>query len=96
MTEEATIQQYQGVLCWYCRQPIPVPGIVGRMVREDTDDASKSGTRVFNLRCRACEKEKQYHVGDIVEFEGSPRPRSMRTHVPLLCREPKLARAANG
>jgi L-lactate utilization protein LutB len=97
MMQETKAQQYRGVMCGYCRQPIPVSGTIDRMVREHTDeDTQEVRPRVFNLRCRACEKEKQYRISDIVEFEGSPRPRSMRTRVPLMRHEPKVARAAHG
>lgn len=97
MVQEAKTQQYRGVVCGYCRQPIPVSGTVDRMLRDRREvDTRETPTRVFNLRCRACEKEKQYRISDIVEFEGSPRPRSMRTRVPLLRHEPKTAHAAHG
>jgi hypothetical protein len=95
MNQEMKVQQYHGVICGYCRQPIPVPGIVERLMGDETH-SREARTRVFNLRCRACEKEKQYHLSDIVEFEGSPRPRSMRARVPLVRREPKAAFAARG
>ena len=98
MMQETKMQQYRGVMCGYCRQPIPVSGTIDRMVRNHMDaDAREARAPVFNLRCRACEKEKQYGAGDIVEFEGSPRPRSMRTRVPLMRHEPKAAaQAAHG
>jgi len=95
MTQETMVQQYHGVVCGYCRQPIPVSGIVERMVRGESG-SQEPGTGVFNLRCRACEKEKQYRITEIVEFDGSPRPRAMKTHVPLMRHEPKAARAAHG
>jgi len=47
-------QNYSGVLCSCCRQPIPLPAIIVRM---SVDAAETQGDRVFSLRCRACEKE---------------------------------------
>ena len=95
MTQETTLQHYRGVLCGYCRQPIPVPGIVERMVDAESESGEKGG-RSFNLRCRVCEREKRYRVSEIVEVEGSPRPRSSRSRLAHVSREPRFARAANG
>jgi hypothetical protein len=75
MTQEATLKHYRGVLCSFCRQPIPLPGIVERLVNGETDSSSSRG-RTFNLRCRACEREKRYRMGEVAEFDGSPRTRS--------------------
>jgi hypothetical protein len=95
--ETIKVQLYRGVLCGYCRQPIPLSGIVDRIATGETEPASrKPGTPVFNLRCRACEREKTYCMNEIVEFEGSPRPRSLRMQSTLLGHEPRVARAAHG
>ncbi len=66
-------QSYRGVLCASCRQPIPVPAIVVTMEAEAHEEEPQ--IRVFNVRCRACEKELPYRSTDIVEYEGSPRTR---------------------
>jgi len=63
-------QSYRGVLCVSCKQAIPVPAIVVNM----ESDVERT-IRVFNLRCRACEKEHPYCTTDIVEFDGAPRVR---------------------
>jgi hypothetical protein len=95
MTEETTAQRYRGVVCGYCRQPIPVPAIVEKIVRSEAESAAgEKSTRKFHLRCRVCEREKAYRMGDIVEFEGTPRPRS-RPHKSLFGESARLARAAH-
>jgi hypothetical protein len=66
-------QSYRGVLCASCKQPIPVPAIVINMEAEAHDDVRH--VRVFNVRCRACEKELPYRSTDIVEYQGAPRTR---------------------
>jgi hypothetical protein len=96
MTEETTAQRYRGVLCGHCRQPIPLPGIVERLA--GAEGASVSGepaVRSFHLRCRVCEREKTYHMGDVMEFEGTPRARS-RAHGSLFGPAGRVARAAHG
>jgi hypothetical protein len=91
------IEHYRGVVCGYCRQPIPLPAIVERIAQGEGEfvGREKSG-RMFNLRCRACEREMPYRTSDIVEFEGSPRVRSSRTQQSLFGFPPKAARAAHG
>ena len=67
-------QSYRGVLCASCKQAIPVPAIVVNMEAESGD--AEQPVRVFNLRCRACEREQPYRSTDIAEFEGTPRVRT--------------------
>lgn len=96
MTHEAKHEQhYRGVLCGYCRQPIPVPSIVEKIATGEKE-SSERAARTFDLRCRACEREMRYRMSDIVEFEGSPRPRSLRMRAPLMSLDAKIARAAHG
>lgn len=95
MSHETGIEHYRGVLCGYCRQPIPLPEIVDRLTSRDSGYPAR-GAHVFNLRCRACHKEKPYRRTDIVECEGTPRPRFVKTPTMSLLRQGKLARAANG
>jgi hypothetical protein len=78
MNQQVDKQVYAGVVCRCCRQAIPLPSIVLSMVAEADSDASGRETapaRVFSLRCRACDKEMPYRVDEIVDFEGTPRPR---------------------
>jgi len=93
-TEEKTAQHYRGVICGYCRQPIPLPAIVERTAGEAEAGSGERSIPTFHLRCRVCEREKTYHLGDIAEFEGAPRARlrPQGTFRPSL----KIARAAHG
>jgi hypothetical protein len=85
MTVEAAPQSYRGVHCLSCRQPIPLPAILFRMdsavLGNTLDLAPAHRTRVFSLRCRACEREKPYRATDIMVFEGAPRLRVSRSHL---------------
>lgn len=95
MSKEKTTQHYRGVLCGYCRQPIPVPGIVEKIVSDESESGEKRGG-IFNLRCRACERERPYRINEIIEVEGSPRPRALRARHAHASPQPLLARAAGG
>jgi hypothetical protein len=95
MSHDAVIEHYRGVLCGYCRQPIPLPGIVDRLTTRDAGYPAR-GAHVFSLRCRACHKEKPYRRDDIAEFEGVPRARFAKSAALGLLHQDKLARAANG
>jgi len=78
MNQQLEKQTYAGVVCRSCRQAIPLPAIVVSMTAEIESDPSGQDNpqgRVFSLRCRACDKEMPYRVVDIVDFEGTPRPR---------------------
>jgi hypothetical protein len=83
MIQEAVKHSYRGVRCLSCLQPIPLPGILLRMDQSlrEAGAVQEHPTRVFSLRCRACEKEKPYRANDIVEFEGEPRARVSHSRV---------------
>ncbi|HTS11173.1 MAG TPA: hypothetical protein VMH00_03565 [Candidatus Limnocylindrales bacterium] len=92
---EAKIEHYRGVLCGYCRQPIPLPGIVDQIAANERESGIPA--RSFHLRCRVCEREKPYRTRDIAEFEGAPRPRfSAERAFRLVHSQAKVAKAANG
>ncbi len=98
MNQEA-VPRYRGVICQCCRQPIPLPGIVLHMEaslepHELGAGQSKSG-RVFTLRCRSCEKEMPYRTGEIVDVEGTPKPRLSRMLGRSGRRAEVLSRVAN-
>ena len=102
MNLEAVQQSYRGVRCLSCRQPIPLPAILTKMDSTLSDEGSHSAhehpTRVFSLRCRACEREKPYRASDIMDFEGLPRTRVSRSHVvhPKSRHSGSHSRTANG
>jgi hypothetical protein len=96
MNQHAVQQSYRGVRCMSCRQPIPLPSfLIDTDSRIRSKQADELSTRVFSLRCRACEREKPYRTSDIVDFEGEPRIRSRRAHL-LHENRAARARAANG
>lgn len=93
--ETTTARRYRGVLCGYCQQPIPLPGIVERLAAADAESASANRKiRSFHVRCRVCEREKTYQTADITEFEGSPRTRT-RSRGSVFGVGVKMARAAH-
>jgi hypothetical protein len=102
MTQDAITQSYRGVRCLSCRQPIPLPAVVANMelpTQTEASDAQKpKHNRVFSLRCRSCEREKPYRATDIIDFEGTPKPRVSRARKAHASEEHRrgLARAANG
>ena len=75
-------QQYRGVICFSCRQPIPLPAIVLHIESAgnnlDTLYTDEPKKRVFSLRCRSCDKEMPYRTMDIVEIQGTPKRRLTR------------------
>lgn len=83
MDLETVQQSYRGVRCLSCRQPIPLPAILVAMDSTLSGKGSAAAhehpTRVFSLRCRACEREKPYRASDIMDFEGAPRTRPSRS-----------------
>jgi hypothetical protein len=99
MNQAAVQQSYRGVRCMSCRQPIPLPKIVGerdsRLRGLSTEHADEHCARVFSLRCRACDREKPYRTSDIVDFEGQPRARMSRS-ISVGEANSLRARAANG
>jgi hypothetical protein len=85
MNQELIPQSYRGVLCKSCRQPIPLPAILIKM--ESAVGSQESGSthehhsRVFSLRCRACEREKPYRASEVADFQGVPRARVSRARL---------------
>ena len=96
MNQQAVQQSYRGVRCMSCRQPIPLPTfLIETDSRIRAEQADEHSTRVFSLRCRACELEKPYNTTEIQDFEGQPRMRGHRAHF-LHENRTVRARAANG
>ena len=78
MAAVAKAAQFRGVLCRHCGKPVRVPGIVLRKDSEsqglrDADDTRyQLVSRVFVLRCRACEREAIYAINQIVDCTFVP------------------------
>jgi hypothetical protein len=101
VTQTTVTQQYSGVYCRACGEPISLPARVEKAIVARQGDASEPAVEVlplvFNLRCKACEKENFYGAKDVVNINGVPRlarprpratPQLLRPHL-------KLARTAN-
>jgi hypothetical protein len=65
-------QQYRGVLCGHCRQPIPLSPSVER----HHTGLDVFAARSFTLRCRACHGERVYTALQVIDFDGIPKVRS--------------------
>jgi hypothetical protein len=91
-------EEYRGVICRLCTQPIPIPKIVISMEdaakQEEISTGISQGSRVFTLRCRSCEGEYPYSSPDVVRFEGSPKLRRSRENQQAHSSY-RLSRAAN-
>jgi hypothetical protein len=99
---ETAQQKYSGVRCYSCGEAISLSAKTVQKVnaRAEKADAGHLETPiVFNLRCKACEKESFYGLKDIAQIEGTPRQSraSARANTKLM-RPPiaGLAHAANG
>ena len=102
MIAEASKEQYRGVLCIHCRQPIPLSASQVRKEKEmresEANEVAELRSSSFNLRCRACHGEATYTPGDTIDCDGTPRVRrTAPRRNPLLRSEAKsLSKAANG
>ncbi len=101
MIAEAGKEQYRGVLCIHCRQPIPLSASQVRREKEmresELNELTELRSTSFNLRCRACHGEATYTPADTIDCDGAPRMRHTIRRNPLLRPEPNnLSRAANG
>ena len=65
---------FRGVVCLHCTNPIHVPAIVGglRSPAGEKAELSDRKSKVFNLRCPVCLKEKPYRTSEILEFQEAP------------------------
>ena len=74
MSAQVSSESFRGVLCRHCSKPVRVPRMVMEKESESHDHNDSNQTeyhlisRVFVLRCRACEKESVYNVNQIQDF----------------------------
>jgi hypothetical protein len=77
MAAVAKAHHFRGVVCRHCGKPIRIPNLVLKKESEsrghhDSNDMQYHLiSRVFVLRCRACEKEAIYAISQITDF-GAP------------------------
>jgi hypothetical protein len=73
MSSETMHQNFRGVLCRHCGKPVRVPGLVmkkesdSRTPHDENDSSFQLTSRVFVLRCRACQRESVYNINQIVD-----------------------------
>ena len=79
MIHEPTNDNYRGVTCFQCTEPIPVSVKLAGPCSESNCEESNA-TYSFPLRCRVCEEEGIYLVSDVHDFEGEPTPRRLNKH----------------
>lgn len=101
VTQATVTQQYSGVYCRACGEPGSLPSRVEKAIAASRSGApevaGESQPVVFNLRCKACEKENFYGAKDVANIHGMPRlarPRARAT-TQLLRPNLKLTRTAN-
>ena len=74
MASPALSTKFRAVVCRHCGKPIRVPGLITRKELEFqglTDSADVHYhliSRVFNVRCRSCERESVYSINQIVDY----------------------------
>ncbi len=73
MSAEPVTQHFRGVLCRHCGKPVRIPSLVSKKEnaylgkQEDRDTQFLLTSRVFVLRCHACERESIYAINQIVD-----------------------------
>ena len=77
-----TKQQYRGVLCTHCRQPIPLSPSAELKEKKFKEQGPSDLGELFSvtLRCRACYGEGIYTQSDVIDLDGTPRKRSSQAH----------------
>lgn len=72
--QKPTRNNYRGVACSRCSEPIPVsPKLAGSFNERNGEETN--ATHSFSLRCRICEEEGIYTVTDIRDIVGEPTRR---------------------
>jgi len=73
MASPVVSESFRAVLCRHCGKPIRVPALVTRRESEfqisgnSNDIHYQLVSRVFNVRCRCCERESVYSINQIVD-----------------------------
>jgi len=80
MASPVVSERFRAVVCRHCGKPIRVPALVTRRESE-FQGLSDSGSmqyqlisRVFNVRCRSCERESVYSINQIIDYAYSLAP----------------------
>ena len=87
MASPVVSERFRAVLCRHCGKGIRVPALVSR--RESQFSANSNDvhyqlvSRVFNVRCRCCERESVYSINQIIDYSG-PLPCTMDRKTAIL------------
>jgi hypothetical protein len=95
MTEEMEQRSYRGVKCLCCKQPIRISPLVLNIEAEVHTTPTGLRCHVFQLRCAACVKERQYKIAEILQFEAPPATLVTRVDPPSACRPGNNSRVTN-
>jgi len=74
MSSPVVSERFRAVVCRHCGKPIRVPALVSRReiefhsLTDSTSTQYQLISRVFNVRCRCCERESVYSINQIVDF----------------------------
>jgi hypothetical protein len=74
MASPAVSSKFRAVVCRHCAKPIRVPALVMKKETEfqaltDSNDIHYHLiSRVFNVRCRCCERESVYSINQIIDY----------------------------
>ena len=80
MASPAVPSKFRAVLCRHCAKPIRVPALIMKKETEFqslTDSGSIQYhliSRVFNVRCRCCERESVYSLNQIIDYPYAMAP----------------------
>ena len=74
MASPVVSEKFRAVVCRHCGKPIRVPALISRKeiefqgLTDSRDVQYHLISRVFNVRCRSCERESVYSINQIVDY----------------------------
>ena len=80
MASPVVSESFRAVLCRHCGKAIRVPALVTRRESEFQISGNSNDihyqliSRVFNVRCRSCERESVYSINQIIDHPYSLGP----------------------
>jgi hypothetical protein len=71
------VKNHRAVRCRRCREPIAVSAKIASL-QDELEYKETNAPKMFAARCKMCEHEDIYSIGDVQTFEGEPRKRKLR------------------